>query len=59
MLQKEYNIVVAGPITMFAILNSFLIGFKTLEVNRRILGSRRIGNSAINWTFSILKEQGR
>ena len=35
MLQKEYNIVVAGPITMFAILNSFLIGFKTLEVDRK------------------------
>lgn len=35
LLQKEYNIVVAGPITMFAILNSFLIGFKTLEVDRK------------------------
>lgn len=34
-LQKEYNIIVTGPTTLAAILNSLQIGFKTLAIQKR------------------------
>ncbi len=34
-LQREYNITVAGPTTISAILNSFQMGFRTLAVQKR------------------------
>lgn len=34
-LQKNYNIIVTGPTTLAAILNSLQIGFKTLAIQKR------------------------
>lgn len=34
-LQKEYNISIAGPSTMAALLNSLQMGFKTLAIQKR------------------------
>lgn len=34
-LQREYRVVVAGPWTLAAILNSFQLGFKTLAIQKR------------------------
>lgn len=34
-LQREYNIVIAGPTTMAAILNSIQMGFRTLAIQKR------------------------
>ena len=34
-LQREYKIVVAGPTTMAALLNSLQMGFKTLAIQKR------------------------
>lgn len=34
-LQREYKIVVAGPTTMAALLNSLQMGFKTLSIQKR------------------------
>lgn len=35
LLSREYNIIVAGPTTLFAILTSLQIGFKTLAIEQR------------------------
>ena len=35
MLQREYRIVVTGPTTLAAILNSLQIGFSTLAIEKR------------------------
>ena len=34
-LQRNYNIIVTGPTTLAAILNSLQIGFKTLAIQKR------------------------
>lgn len=34
-LQKKYNVIVTGPTTLAAILNSLQMGFKTLAIQRR------------------------
>ncbi|CAA0099404.1 Uncharacterised protein [BD1-7 clade bacterium] len=34
-LQRDYRIVIAGPVTLTAILNSLRIGFKTLAIEQR------------------------
>ena len=34
-LQRDYKIVIAGPTTMAALLNSFRMGFKTLAIQKR------------------------
>lgn len=34
-LQREYRVVVAGPTTLWAILNSLQMGFRTLAIQRR------------------------
>ena len=35
LLQREYKVVVAGPTTLWSILNSFQMGFRTLAIQRR------------------------
>lgn len=35
LLQKEYNVIISGPTTISAILNSFRIGFNTLSIEKR------------------------
>lgn len=35
MLQKEYKIVITGPTTLGAILNSLQMGFRTLAIQKR------------------------
>lgn len=34
LLQKEYNVIIAGPSTMAALLNSLQMGFKTLAIQK-------------------------
>ena len=34
-VQKRYNIIITGPTTLAAILNSLQMGFKTLAIQRR------------------------
>ncbi|MGI6772355.1 MAG: DNA recombination protein RmuC [Acutalibacteraceae bacterium] len=47
-LQREYNIMVAGPSTITALLNSIAMGFKTIAINekaseiRKILGAAKV-----------------
>ena len=35
LLQREYKVVVAGPTTLWSILNSFQMGFRTLAIQQR------------------------
>ena len=35
LLQKEYHVIVAGPSTMMALLNSFRMGFQTLQIQKK------------------------
>ena len=48
-LQNEYNIMIAGPITITALLNSLSMGFKTVAINekgkRGQKASRRVQNT--------------
>lgn len=34
-LQREYHVIVAGPSTMMALLNSFRMGFQTLQIQKK------------------------
>ena len=34
-IQREFNVVIAGPTTMAALLNSLQMGFKTLAIQKR------------------------
>ena len=34
-MQREYKVVIAGPTTLWAILNSLQMGFRTLSVQKR------------------------
>lgn len=51
-LQKDYKVVVTGPTTLAAILNSFQMGFRTLAIQKR---SSEVWNvlSAIKTEFDI------
>jgi DNA recombination protein RmuC len=35
MIQREYRIVIAGPTTLVALLNSLQVGFRTLAIEKR------------------------
>ncbi len=41
-LQKEYNIMIAGPSTITALLNSLAMGFKTIAINEKANEVREI-----------------
>ncbi len=45
-LQKEYNIMIAGPSTITALLNSLSMGFKTIAINEKANEVREILGAA-------------
>jgi DNA recombination protein RmuC len=54
-LQKDYNVTIAGPTTMAALLNSLQMGFKTLAIQKR---SGEVWNtlSAVKTEFGKFEE---
>ena len=57
-LQKEYKIVVTGPTTLGAILNSLQMGFRTLAIQKRT-GEVWTVLGAVKTEFSKLYKKGR
>ena len=62
-LQKKFNIVVAGPTTLAALLNSFAMGFRTLAISEqsaevwKVLGAVKTEFGKFGGMLSKVKKQ--
>lgn len=45
-LQRDYHVIIAGPSTMMALLNSFRMGFQTLQIQKKSVEIQKVLESA-------------
>lgn len=45
-LQREYHVIIAGPSTMMALLNSFRMGFQTLQIQKKSVEIQKVLENA-------------
>ena len=41
-LQRDYHVIIAGPSTMMALLNSFRMGFQTLQIQKKSVEIQKV-----------------